>query len=252
MITADQALTAIPEGLRSPLIEEYNNIVRNYSHRKWAPSELSGGKFCEIVYTILKGYSDGAYDSSPSKPKDFVSACHALEANTSVPRSFQILIPRILPALYEVRNNRGVGHTGGDVDPNHMDANAVLAMTSWIMAELVRVFHGLSIQDAQKMVESLVERRTPIVWKSGDIRRVLKPDLGYRDQILILVASCSSQVTTEDIVRWIEPSNRTYLFQVLRKMHKARYIELSSDEKMVEILPLGMEIAEQLMARFSQ
>jgi hypothetical protein len=252
MITTDQALAEIPEGLRSPLIEEYNTIVHNYLHRRWTPAELSGGKFCEIIYTILKGYAEGNYAPSPIKPKDFVSACRALEANSSSPRSFQILIPRMLPALYEVRNNRGVGHVGGDVDPNHMDANVVLAMASWIMAELMRVFHSLSIQDAQKLADSLVERRTPIVWQSGDIRRVLRPDMSFQEQVLILLAACSSQVTKEDLLRWIEPTNRSYFFQVLRAMHKSRYIELSSDEKLVELLPPGMEIAEQLIASFSK
>jgi hypothetical protein len=248
MITPDQALTKIPDGIRNPLVEEYNNIVNNYLHRRWMPSELSGGKFCEIVYTILKGYAEGVYPSSPEKPRDLVTACRALEANTSVPRSFQILIPRLLPALYEVRNNRGVGHAGAEVNPNHMDANVVLAMTSWIMAELIRVFHHISIEDAQKLTDSLVERRTPIVWQSGDVRRVLKPELGVRDQILIALVSCSSQVKTVDLVRWIEPSNRSYFFQVLRGLHKSRFIEFSSDEQLIELLPPGMAEAEKLLA----
>lgn len=248
MITPDQALSSIPEGLRKPLIEEYNNIVQNYLHRKWTSAELSGGKFCEIVYSILLGCSNGRYPPKPEKPNNFVNACRELETNTSNPRSFQILIPRMLPALYEIRNNRGVGHVGGDIDSNHMDANTVLAMTSWIIAELIRVFHNLSIQEAQKLADSLVERKTPLVWQSGDIRRVLNPDLGFRNQILIILASCSSPVMTEDLIRWIEPSNRSYFFQVLRGMHKSRLIELSSKEELIELLPPGMTAAEQLIA----
>src|SRR5258707_12835883 len=77
--------------------------------------------------------------------------------NIHVPRSFQILIPRLLPALFEVRNNRGVGHAGGDVDPNHMDAVFVLSSCNWVMAELVRVFHDVSVAEAQTFVDKLVE-----------------------------------------------------------------------------------------------
>ena len=100
MSSTDQALIDIPDGLRNPLIDEYQNIVRNYMERRWTPSELSGGKFCEIVYTILDGFSSGNYASSPMKPDNFVAACRKLETNTSNPRSFHILIPRILAALY--------------------------------------------------------------------------------------------------------------------------------------------------------
>src|SRR5690242_6672100 len=109
------ALSAIPDGLRQPLLAEYQSIVQNFAEHRWSPSELSGGKFCEIVFTILDGYAKGSYGASPKKPRAFDQACKLLENNGQVPRSFQILIPRLLPALFEVRNNRGVGHAGGDV-----------------------------------------------------------------------------------------------------------------------------------------
>src|SRR5215831_12151768 len=134
-MSAQDALAAIPVGLRQPLLTEYQSIVQNFSEHRWSPSELSGGKFCEIVFTILDGHAKSAYPTKPAKPKNFVQACRQLESHAHVPRSFQILIPRLLPALYEVRNNRGVGHVGGDVDPNHMDATFVLASCSWVMAE---------------------------------------------------------------------------------------------------------------------
>lgn len=247
MITTDHALAAIPDGLRRPLLEEYGTIIHNYLGRKWTPSELSGGRFCEVVYTIIKGYSSGNYPPSPTKPNNFLQACRELETITSNPRGFQILIPRLLPALYEIRNNRGVGHVGGDVDSNHIDASAVLSIASWIMAELIRVFHNVDIQDAQKIADSLVERKIPLVWHSGDIRRVLHPTLSIKQQI-ILLSSASQTVTKDDLIRWIEPPNRSYFYRVLREIHSSRLIELSSDETTIELLPPGMAIAEQTIA----
>jgi hypothetical protein len=81
---------------------------------------------------------DGSYPKRAKKPDNVVDACRALEqAPADVPRSIRIQFPRMLIALYEIRNNRGVGHTGGDVDPNQMDAVTVVAMTNWVMAEFV-------------------------------------------------------------------------------------------------------------------
>ena len=68
-------LSNIPNGLRDPLIYEYNSIVQNYLEHRWAPTELSGGKFCEIVYTILDGRAKGIYLDTPTKPLNFVGAC---------------------------------------------------------------------------------------------------------------------------------------------------------------------------------
>src|SRR6266478_1494776 len=131
MAVASKALTAIAPGLRDPLISEYQSIVQNFLEHRWLPSELSGGRFSEIVYCILDGHAKKKFVAVPFKPGNFVEACRKLENNAHVPRSFQILIPRMLPALYEVRNNRRVGHVGGDVDPNHMDSVAVLSTCNW-------------------------------------------------------------------------------------------------------------------------
>lgn len=244
MIAASTILSNIPDGLRDPLIEEYNSIVQNYMEHRWSPSELSGGKFCEIVYTILNGFPNN-YPASPSKPNNFVDACRRLENKNNVPRSFQILIPRLLPALYEIRNNRGVGHTGGDVNPNHMDAVAVLSMSNWIMGELIRVFHNVSIQDAQALVDFLTERRIPLVWQSDDIKRVLMPKLSIPDQILLLIASCSSKVSFNDLFHWLDYNNKQYFEKTLVKLHKDRFIEFNQKQQLIEILPPGSAYIEK-------
>src|SRR3990172_5140682 len=138
MIDPAHLLASLPAGLRAPLLESYKEIGANYMEHRWEPSELNGGKFCEAVYTIIEGQLKGSSAAKPSKPADMVKACRTLE---TIPedtmrvgdRSLRILIPRVLQPLYEIRNNRGVGHIGGEVDPNFMDATAVYSMASWIL-----------------------------------------------------------------------------------------------------------------------
>jgi len=249
MLTPDQALSSIPDGLKCPLIDEFSNIVNNFIERKWLPAELSGGRFCEIVYTIIDGYSSGTYQQSPTKPRNFVDACKRLESNSNIPRSFQILIPRLLPALYEIRNNRNVGHVGSDVDPDHMDSSAVISISSWILAELIRVFHGVSTEEAQKLVDLIVERRFQIVWKSGNMRRVLQPDLPLKDQILILLGSSTSKARSDDIFKWTDYDNRSYFNRLLRKLHDQRFIEFNGTTGDIELLPPGYDEVAEILNR---
>lgn len=248
MVTPDQALKPLVEGLREPLLQEFNSIMNNYLETRWAPSELSGGRFCEIVYTVLEGYATGSYASSPSKPRNFVSACRRLENHTGVPRSFQILIPRLLPALYEIRNNRGVGHVGGDVNPNFMDSTAVVSTASWVMAELIRVLHRVSTAEAQQLVDNLVERRLPLVWKSGDLRRVLDPKLSLKDQILLLIASTAIKVPVDRLFQWLDYGDRAYFNRLLRRLHRDRFIEFDGESQEVEMLPPGSDYVSDLLA----
>jgi hypothetical protein len=194
--TSAAALSAIPNGLRKPLLDAFDEIVTNFHQGRWEPSELNGGKLCEVVYSILRGYVDGAYPARPSKPPNMVDDCRALEqAGKPFPRSVRIQIPRMLIALYEIRNNRGVGHVGGDIDPNHTDAVAVLYMAKWIVAELVRVFHNVDTTTATAVVDSLVEREIPIIWRVGGVSRILNPKLSRKDKTLLLLYGAPTSVS---------------------------------------------------------
>ena len=72
-------LAEIPESLRNDLFKAFNEVERNYREGRWEPSELNGGKLCEVVYSILNGYIQGEYPSSVSKPRNMVEACRRLE-----------------------------------------------------------------------------------------------------------------------------------------------------------------------------
>ena len=72
-------LSTVPTTLKDELINAFTKIERNFKESRWEPSELNGGKLCEVVYTILKGYVDDNYPASASKPKNMVNACRNLE-----------------------------------------------------------------------------------------------------------------------------------------------------------------------------
>jgi hypothetical protein len=147
---------------------------------------------------------------------------------------------------YEIRNNRGVGHVGGDVDPNLMDAKVVMEMSKWVMAELVRVFHKLSTADATKVVEALVEKTLPVVWDTGGRRRILAKGLSKLEETLLLLYSANSSVTDRTLFEWVEHSNwSAYKRDVLRTAHQRRLIEYVELDGNVLISPLGNTYVEE-------
>jgi hypothetical protein len=248
----DQAgalLAAIPQGLRNELISAFKRIVVNYREGRWEPAELNGGKFSEVVYTILRGHIDGTYPRKATKPSNFVDACRRLEqdgATNQVPRSLSIQIPRMLVALYEIRNNRGVGHVGGDVDPNHMDAVAVLFMAKWVMAELVRMFHTVDTAEASAIVDALVERESLLVWEVAGKKRVLDPKMTLKDKTLTLLYGAEAAVLETDLVSWVESSNPSaYRRDILRAAHRAKLLEYDQESGEVRISPLGVKYVEK-------
>ena len=245
-VGATQYLQNVPESLRDPLLEAFNQIIKNFREKRWEPSELNGGKLCEVVYTIVRGVVDGKFPPKPEKPKNMVDSCRALESeNKKFGRSVCIQIPRILIALYEVRNNRGVGHVGGDVNPNHMDAVLVLSMAKWLLAELIRIFHNVQTDEATQAVEGLTDRAIPIVWNVAGKDRVMNPALSMREKVLAVLFVNPGPLLEGYLLRSVEYSNPTvFRRDVLAPLHCAKLIEYDEETKLVHLSPLGARFVE--------
>lgn len=243
-----ESLTGIPDNFRSDLLSTFNANVRNFREGKWEPAELNGGKFCEVVYSILSGYVYGKFPEKPKKPANFLKACQELGNvdSQAFPRSVRVQIPRLLIGLYEIRNNRNVGHVGGDVDPSHMDATLVLETSKWILAELIRLFHKLPTTQATALVELITERTNPLIWQKGEKRRVLNPKLSAKDKTLVVLHACISGVSSKRLCEWVEYSNiGVFRKTVLGALHREKLIEFDRPRDFVELLPPGIAYVEE-------
>jgi hypothetical protein len=123
-------------------------------------------------------------------------------------------------------------------------------VADWVVCELIRVYHKLSIEEAQEIVDAISIRSLPDVWEVGGKRRVLRPELKGKQQVLLLLyGDPSSAVPAEDLCAWVEYANPT-LFRrdVLRPLHKARLVEYDVEAGLVYLSPLGAkEVEEKLL-----
>lgn len=249
MLDAAKLLAGIPGGLRDPLIQEYRSLTREYARGAWKVASLDAGRFCEVVYSILEGALTGSYPAEPKKPQRFVDACVAL---TSRPRiqtgdySLRLLIPRVLPGVYEIRNNRNVGHVGGDVVANKMDALFVRESATWILCELVRVFHSVGTVEAQQAVDALSERQHPLIWEHEGIRRVLNPDLSGADRTLLLLHGQTKWCDVRTLAEWAKYT-KNFRTRILRPLADEAMIEFDEANDRVLITPRGAARAESLL-----
>lgn len=155
-------------------------------------------------------------------------------------------MPRALSFLYTLRNKRGIGHEGGDVDANEIDAATAVRIADWCVCELIRLHYTVSLEEAQAICDAIAERQLPQIWDVFGKRRVLDPRLSYSQQtLLLLYASPEPAVPMEDLVSWTEHSNAAiYRRDVLGRMHRARLVEYDRDTEMVAISPSGIARVE--------
>lgn len=244
------ALVAIPEALREPLIAQFVEALEEYRCSDWEKVGAKAGKFCEIAYCICEGYATDNFPAAPAKPRNMFQACQKLEVlNKTKGRSVCIQIPRVLIGLYELRNNRAIGHVSGELDPNHMDAEFFLRGMKWITAEFVRAFSNLPVDDSRAIVEAVTTRTLHLVWVQDGLKRVLKPSLDAREQILLLAYHETSAVTVPQLQAWIGYTNGSRLRKtVLKKLHDEALVHFDPSEDRVQLLPPGRLRAEALLS----
>jgi hypothetical protein len=115
----------------------------------------------------------------------------------------------------------------------------VLSNTSWILAEIVRIGHQCDIQTAQSIVDNLVQRRTSLIWTDGDIVRVLRPDLPYKDQVLIILHHLQPMwISEQQLFEWVKYSNLSaFRRNVINKLYDDAFIHCKDGK--ATILPPG-------------
>jgi hypothetical protein len=80
------------------------------------------------------------------------------------------------------------------------------------------------------------------------MKRVLKPDLTWKQKMLVLLVSETAEAKETDLVRWIEhPSPVVFRRDVLRPAHKAKLIEYDPKAGTIKLLPPGVDQAEKLL-----
>ncbi len=247
-------LGGLPAGLRQELVEELNKIERHFRQGRWEPAELDGGRLCEIVYSIVKGQLDGAMPDRAYKPADLVGAIKALEKTpaTAGPRSLRVTIPRVLLGIVEIRNDRDVGHVGGEVPSSLMDATYVVSGAKWLVAELIRFYHQVDTTVATDFVEALIVRETPAVWSVADVKRVLVPGLSMRDRVLLLLDSTPGAVADTELWRWTAYTNLSVFRQkVLAGLHDDGLVHFDRRTGLVHLSPVGSRYVASRLASWS-
>ena len=119
--------------------------------------------------------------------------------------SVRLHIPRTLRLIYDVRNKRDTAHLGDGIDPNLQDATLVVRNMEWVLAELVRLFHNVSPDEAHAIIVDLVCKEVPAIQLFDGTPRLLK-ELEASDHCLVLLYwRGASGATQTELRSWCGP-----------------------------------------------
>ena len=215
----------IPLDLVDEVLETYLEAKRRYHLRDLRPQEVEGGRFSEAVFRILQHMSGQQVTPLGKSLPSVDKLLTAFENVTGQPDAVRIHIPRTLRLIYDVRNKRDVAHHGDEIDPNLQDATLVVTNMDWVVAELVRLHHNVSADEAQAIIENLVTKEVPAV-EEIDGQPVVLTDLQPRDQaLLMLYRAGAAGASLEELAGWLR-TRKDHLRDRLAKLDADKRILL--------------------------
>lgn len=254
-LTIDEALKGVDDTFRDKIISAYKEIKNRYSKSLYSleydSTGLSVGKFCETVLRFLQHRLTLSFTPFGTQINGFDDECKklTLTPKTSGNESERIIIPRALQYLYTLRNKRGIGHVGGDVEANKIDTETIVRISDWVICELIRINHTLSLEEAQAIVDSISEKSLPEVWSISGKKRVLSNGLETKEKLLlILYQSAENYEFAEDLFEWVEYSDFSMFKKaVLTPLHKRKLVEYDKETDIVYLSPTGTIEVEKII-----
>lgn len=238
-----QIETGLKKSLDAKLVDE---LLSSYSEAKekfylggLRLSEVEGGRFCEAAFRIVENAATGKF-TPLGKQIESERIIKAAENDTRLPDALRFHIPRTLRVVYDIRNKRDAAHLADGIDPNMQDATFVVAALDWVLAELIRLNHSVKPDEAQRIIEDLIQRRAPAVQNFSGFLKILKPQLEVSERVLLLLYERGAQrARYQELHDWVHPKMRKNLRRTLGKLEHDRALIHSSGD-VFQITNAGM------------
>jgi hypothetical protein len=213
----------IDRDLVKDLLSEYREIKKYHYIGQYELAITKSGKFVETVFQILYYLLSGRVIKNPNFNK--ISE-RLLQTNRGrFPESIRLIIPEAAKTIYSIRSKRGATHKVNGISPNFIDCSFVVSTCDWILSEFLRLYHSSDIEEISRIINSLVEKKIPIIEEFGDDIVVLEKELPIRDQILlILYHFYPRMISNKELKSWIKPKYPQIITSNLGKAERDKMV----------------------------
>ena len=234
-------ISGIPSGLSTKLIDEYLDIKKHFAMNDWGPGQLKGGRFAEVVLRIYQHIQGEAVtpfgtDIPAAEKTRILNAVQNASAIDAHVRQKTVPLVRL---LLDFRNNRDVAHLGG-FDANSMDTLFVMTSATWILCELVRVYGGFAMSQAQEIVDGLSAKDYPVIIERNGELFIARHDLSAKQEVLVLLTRNTS-ASSEFLETKTSDSNKSRFRRNLREMADEKLIGMATNGHYF-IMPRGQSL----------
>lgn len=157
MSEVDAALAAaIPEPLVRRMMRNFEKAKREFRLGNAEDGLVAGGRFAEVVFSILHWAATGRAKTGVDEHKLF-----QIVSNYKGPHEESLIhLYRAARDVYSMRNRKRSAHET-ELDPTDLDAVYVNSTLDWIVAEFLRTYHSPDLSAVRTLMRRVMRRQSP-------------------------------------------------------------------------------------------
>lgn len=126
------------------------------------------------------------------------------------------------------------------------DASLVVNTLDWMMAELIRVFHTVTPDEAHAIITDLVTREVPVI-EEIDGQPVCSKDLGVGDHILVFLyrAGRENGLEIKELKQQMRHNDQSNLNKAVRRLDEKGLVMLHPVTQRAHVTSKGMRDVEK-------
>jgi len=240
---------AFPAKHTKAALTHFTNAVNDFGQGDWEDSIAKTGKFVEAILKAVATHCGVPFESVRKFKADAVINALGQLAHGSYDDSLRLLIPRACRVIYDIASNRGARHDPDEIDPNSMDANVVMPVSAWILAEAIRYAQKgvVDPSQARDLVESLVEKKYPVVEEvEGRIYLHAKKKSAVDVGLVILARRYPRRVSRDDLTEAIKRNGFTLANAKVATGRVAKFVD-DDGTGQLRLLAPGLKNAEEII-----
>lgn len=205
------------------ILDSYEGLIQKHRALDAEAALTRAGKFVEHVFRALEFIRTG---TAPAEIKSPTATAKLLEADNSLPESIRMLVPRIsLAMIYDVRSKRGAVHVK-EIDPRAIDVDLAAKAASWVIAELIRVYHLEDEKAVQQEMVALTRATFPLL-ESIDGENFVSKKVPPRVEIQLLLGRQGGEGATRTQLGKMAKCDAPRVTEAIKGLVKDRLIHLT-------------------------
>ena len=188
--------TKIDSTLVEDLVGAYEELVSQHRSGNLEVALTKAGRFVENALRVIEYIRTGEF---LAEIKQVQATVRKIENDTNLADSIRLLVPRVVSGMiYDLRSKRDAVHVK-EINPREIDTFLCVSAASWVMAELLRLYHSSDESAVNACMLALSRTSLPYI-ESIDGEIFVGQNVPAGIEVLLLVANAGPEGMTRKAI----------------------------------------------------